>query len=363
MWVADPGDHKIYAYNMPGGTGTSRGRATTRPSDDTEEPEPPPPSSVKAQCITGTDSGDSGGDAGRLNLGETIEDRWSGGCPSVTRGGRMAKYYTFSLPNTTAVEIALMSHLDDYLVLRSGDLGGTLVARDDDSGDGNDSLISATLPAGDYTIEATTFYMDGVEAEFTLEADAVDRVLYSGPASGKATTGYSPTDTALDIRLLPTLTLTTLQVTITDEDGFGPGQPGAAEMLLQGRIESGVGSPGSIMLAVPKGVWVEHGDITIHTMTGAEGSSWEEHTTEDEQELLEMEPEVGGGFFGLFSGLIGGSNPLDTIAGWLRILAAGQSTVLGRDAAMLGLGVNLRNPDLQGELCQLLFPGVGALAG
>ena len=344
MWVRDSIDDKIYAYNMPGGTTTTPGRATTRPSDDTEEPEPPPPSSVKAQCITGTNSGDSGGDAGRLNLGETIEDRWSGGCPSVTRGGRMAKYYTFSLPNTTAVEIALMSHLDDYLVLRSGDLGGTLVARDDDSGDGNDSLISATLPGGDYTIEATTFYMDGVEAEFTLEADAVDRVLYSGPASGKATTGYSPTDTALDIRLLPTLPLTTLQVTITDGDGFGPGQPGAAEMLLQGRIESGVGSPGSIMLAVPKGVWVEHGDITVHTKAGAEGSSWEEHTTEDEQELLEMEPEVGGGFFGLFSGLTGGSNPLDTIAGWLRILAAGQSTIPGKDAAMLGLGVNPVSP-------------------
>ena len=58
-------------------------------------------------------------------------------------------------------------------------------------------------------------------------------------------------------------------MTITDEDGFGPGQPGAAEMLLQGRIESGVGSPGSIMLAVPKGVWVEHGDITVHTKAGA----------------------------------------------------------------------------------------------
>ena len=352
MWVADEYDDKIYAYNMPEGTRvprvstTTSGRVTTRPGEQPEEPDPPPPSAVKAQCITGTASEDS--NTGRINLGETIKNRWSGGCPSVTRGGRLAKYYTFSLPHTTAVEIALKSHLDDYLVLRSGDLGGTIVARDDDSGDINDSLISETLPAGDYTIEATTFYMDGVEAEFTLEAIAVDRVLYSGPASERATTGYSPTDATLDITLLPTLPLPTLQITIRDEDGFGPGQPGAAEMLLQGRIETDVGSPGSLMLAVPNGVWVGHGDITVHTRTSAEGSTWEEHTADDEQELL---VENNGGIFGFLKGfakkissLVGGSNPLDTITGWLRIIAAGQSTVQGDEAAMLGLGGNPVSP-------------------
>ena len=45
----------------------------------------------------------------------------------------MAKYYTFSIPHTTAVVITLVSHLDTYLVLRSGDLSGPVVARDDDS--------------------------------------------------------------------------------------------------------------------------------------------------------------------------------------------------------------------------------------
>ena len=346
--VAGSGDTKIYAYNMPGVT-TNASRATTRPSDGLKEPEPPPPSTVAAHCITDTSNEDA--DTVQVNLGETIEDRWSGGCPSVTRGGRMAKYYTFSLPHTTSVDIALGSHLDDYLVLRRGDLGGTIVDRDDDSGPKNDSLITATLPAGGYTIEATTFYMDGVEAEFTLSAAAVERVLYSGLASGKATTGYSPSDTVLDIRLLPTLPLPTLQITITDDDGFGAGQPGAAEMLLQGRIESDVGSPGSVMLAVPKGVWVGHGDIAVHTQTSAEGSSWEEHTAEDELNLLEEEPEGGGGFFGFLGGLskiisslVGGDNPLDIIAGWLRVLGGGRTAISGETATMLGLGGNPVSP-------------------
>ena len=358
MWVVDGHDLRIYAYNMPSGTRlpqttTPPGKSTIRPDDSAEEPDPPPPSAIKAHCISGTASEDSDSETGRINLGETITDRWSGGCPSVTRGGRMAKYYTFTLPHITAVTIALKSHLDDYLVLRRGDLGGTIVARDDDSGDINDSLISETLPAGDYTIEATTFYMDGVEAEFMLEANAVDRVLYSGPASEKATTGYSPTDSTLDIRIVPTLPLPTMQITIRDEDGFGPGQPGAAEMLLQGRIETDVGSPGSVMLAVPNGVWVGHGDITVQTKTSAAGSSWEDHTAEDEQELME---EDSGGFFGFLGGLVktisslvGGSNPLNTISGWLRIIAAGQSTVQGKDAAMLGLGASPVSQIFQGN--------------
>ena len=357
MWVADENDDKLYAYNMSGdtstlgGTTTTPGNSTIRPITTTEEPEPPPPSAVEAQCITGTASEDS--NTGRINLGETIEDRWSGGCPSVTRGGRMAKYYTFSVPHTTAVAITLLSNLDNYLVLRKGDLSGPVVAKDDDSFILLNAKIAETLPAGDYTIEATTFGITGVEAEFLLSAVAVDRVLYSGPASEKAPTGYSPSDSTLDIRILPTLPLPTLQITIRDEDGFGPGQPGAAEMLLQGRIETDVGSPGSIMLAVPNGVWVGHGDITVQTKTSAAGSSWEDHTAEDEQKLLE---EDSGGFFGFLGGLvktisslIGGSNPLNTIAGWLRLLNAGQDTVAGDEAAVLGLGGNPVSPIFKGN--------------
>ena len=346
MWVADINDQKIYAYSRPGGA------TTTRPSDDTEEPEPPPPpppSAVKAHCIANT-AADS--EAGRIELGGVIKDRWIGGCPSVTGGGRLAKYYTFSIPHTATVEIALGSHFDDLLVLRRGDLGGTLVARDDDSGPGNDSRIYTTLLAGDYTVEATTFYVQGVEGDFTLSAYASDRILYSGYpgfASGEEISANLQGATYLDIRILPTLPLPTMQIWISDRDGFGPGQPGAAEKLLQGRIESDAGSPGSVMLAVPNGVWVDHGGITVETATSV-GGEWKTHTAADEQKLLDGD----GGIFGFLrkiasaaTSLIGGSNPLETLAGWLQLMTGGQTMVEGETAAMLGLGESALSPIFQ----------------
>ena len=264
----------------------------------------------------------------------------------------MAKYYTFSIPHTTTVEIALGSHFDDFLVLRRGDLGGTLVARDDDSGPGNDSRIYTTLPAGDYTIEATTFYVQGIEGDFTLSAYASDRILYSGYpgfAPGEEATAYAQGASYLDIRIVPTLPLPTMQIWISDRDGFGPGQPGAAEKLLQGRIESDVGSPGSIMLAVPNGVWVDHGGITVETATSV-GGEWKPHSAADEQKLLDG----GGGIFGFLrsivsaaTSLIGGGNPLDTLARWLRLLSGGQTTVSGETAAMLGVGESALSPIFQ----------------
>ena len=351
MWASDWWFDKIYAYNMPR-TGTSTigtpGKRTTG-ADDTDEPEPPPPSAVKAHCIADNE-GDS--EAGRIELGGVIKDRWIGGCPSVTGGGRLAKYYTFSIPHTATVEIALGSHFDDLLVLRRGDLGGTLVARDDDSGPGNDSRIYTTLPAGDYTVEATTFYVQGVEGDFTLSAYASDRILYSGYpgfASGEEISANLQGATYLDIRILPTLPLPTMQIWISDRDGFGPGQPGAAEKLLQGRIESDAGSPGSVMLAVPNGVWVDHGGITVETATSV-GGEWKTHTAADEQKLLDGD----GGIFGFLrkiasaaTSLIGGSNPLETLAGWLQLMTGGQTMVEGETAAMLGLGESALSPIFQ----------------
>ena len=349
MWVADFLDDKIYAYCMPGGCTSGTSRSTIRPAEQSEEPEPPPPSSVKAHCIADTDE-DS--DGGRIELGGFIRDRWIGGCPSVTGGGRLAKYYTFSIPHTTSVSIALGSHFDDFLVLRRGDLGGALVARDDDSGPGNDSHIETILPAGDYTIEATTYWVQGIEGDFTLSTYTNDRILYSGYpsfAAGEESTDSSQGASYLDIRILPTLPLPTMQIWLSDRDGFGPGEPGAAEKLLQGRIESDAGSPGSIMLAVPNGVWVDHAGITVQTATSV-GGEWEKHTQADEQKLLDDE----GGFFGILksiasaaASLIGGNNPLETLVGWIRDLSGGQMTVPGESAAMLGLGESALSPIFQ----------------
>ena len=278
MWVVDKGNDKIYAFYFPAEpvlrTPSRRTSTTTRDSSSTDESDPARPSVIEAdQCVA--DIVDP--DGGRIELGDTIDGRWVSGCPSVTRGGRLAKYYTFDLPITTAAEIALDSHLDDYLVLRRGGLSGAVVEQDDDDGPGNNSLIAGTLTAGRYTIEATTFYADGVEADFTLSVRAVPRILYDGPVSAVAKTGYAPAGPTMTVKLLPTLPMGTLEITVEDPDGFGEGAG-----PLGGTRVSG-GSAGTAILALPKTAWVDYAGITVETL---QSGPWTAHTEADEQAML-----------------------------------------------------------------------------
>ena len=224
MWVVDNDDAKIYAYYFPvepevpvivRRTTTTTGAGDTSETDDVD---PARPSVIKPDLCVADIVDPDGGD---IELGDTIEDSWVSGCPSVTRSGRLAKYYTFNLPITTTAEIALDSHLDTYLVLRRGGLSDNVVEQDDDDGPGNNSLISGTLKAGKYTIEATTFYADGVEADFTLSVKAVPRILYDGPVSDVAHADYAPDGPTMTVKLLPTLPMGTLEVTIEEPDGSG----------------------------------------------------------------------------------------------------------------------------------------------
>ena len=252
MWVADYVDAKIYAYYFPEEPAlpTTIRRPTTITTGvtpETDDVDPARPSVIKPDlCVA--DIVDP--DGGEIELGDTITDAWISGCPSITRGGRLAKYYTFDLPITTTAEIALDSHLDDYLVLRRGDLSGNVVEQDDDDGPGNNSLISSTLTAGKYTIEATTFYADGVEADFTLSVKAVPRILYDGPVSDVAHADYTADGPTMTVKLLPTLPMGTLEITIEYSEGFGEGTG-----PLGGTHADG-GSAGSAILALPKSAWV-----------------------------------------------------------------------------------------------------------
>ena len=280
MWVVDKLNHKIYAYYFPAEPTvpvtvrrTTTTTTTTGGSPEIDETDPARPSAVSAHCVSAVVDPDGG----EIELGDTISDRWVSGCPSVTRGGRLAKYYTFDLPISTAAEIALDSHLDDYLVLRSGGLSGNIVEQDDDDGPGNNSLISRTLKAGEYTIEATTFYADGVEADFILSVKAVPRILYDGPVADVAHADYAPDGPTMTVKLLPTLPMGTLEVTIEDTDGFGEGTG-----PLGGAQASG-GSAGTVLLALPRTAWVQYDGITVETR---ESGSWTAHTQADEQAML-----------------------------------------------------------------------------
>ena len=83
-----------------------------------------------------------------------------------TSTARYAQRHSFTLrvPATVTIDVGSASsnatRLDTYVLLlsgRSSDGAGTVLGRDDDSGDHTDSRLTETLAAGDYTIEATTF--------------------------------------------------------------------------------------------------------------------------------------------------------------------------------------------------------------
>ena len=103
-----------------------------------------------------------------------IGGSWSDACVSDSRGGSYARYYTFTLDTEAGVVIELASSYDAYLFLIEGERGAegseALYENDDDAtygGMSTNSRIDAALPAGTYTMEATT-YRPGIVGNFTL---------------------------------------------------------------------------------------------------------------------------------------------------------------------------------------------------
>nr|MDA3814954.1 BspA family leucine-rich repeat surface protein [Patescibacteria group bacterium] len=110
-----------------------------------------------------------------ISLGETkLVDVFSA-CASVSDSNKYAKYYTFTLDSPTFVSMTTSDSGDinnTYLYLLSGSGTGGSILKDNDDISGADyfSQIKGRLPAGDYTIEATT-YDDFVEGQFNLTFD------------------------------------------------------------------------------------------------------------------------------------------------------------------------------------------------
>ena len=105
---------------------------------------------------------------GSLTVGRRVAGSWGSGCESTHRAGRYARYYTFVVTRAVEVSISLASSTDTYLFLLAGSgTDGTVLASNDDGGDGTNSRIVRTLSAGTYTVEATTF-LSGSTGSFTL---------------------------------------------------------------------------------------------------------------------------------------------------------------------------------------------------
>lgn len=110
-----------------------------------------------------------------IALNTTIQDKWRSSIESTHRKGRYARYYTFSLSQTTKVTIDLKSSIDNYLYLLKNDgKKGSVIAKNDDGGEKRNAQIVKTLPAGTYSIEATT-YMLFRKGSFSLRVSTSDK--------------------------------------------------------------------------------------------------------------------------------------------------------------------------------------------
>ena len=167
---------RLVVSDDDGGQGTNSRIGTELPAGTyTIEATSYGPGVTGAFTLTATAAGGGGGggcaldDLGALSGTATRVGNLGGDCESPNYSGRLARYYSFTLGAGGAVEIDLVSSaFDTWLALREGaGVSGRLVVSDDDGGQGTNSRIGTELPAGTYTIEATS-YGTGVTGAFTL---------------------------------------------------------------------------------------------------------------------------------------------------------------------------------------------------
>ena len=137
----------------------------------------------------------------------TVNGTWDNACLSENTplgdysfptGTRYARFYTFTLSETSTVTVELKSSADTYMYLMQGKgkTGAILHYNDDITRNENpNSRISQILSAGDYTIEATTYDVE-ITGSFTLTVSGL-------PAASTPT--ITPTSGAGDA---PTITPT-----------------------------------------------------------------------------------------------------------------------------------------------------------
>ena len=129
----------------------------------------------------------------------------------------------------------------------------------------------AGCDSGEQVIAVGTGEMEATPETWTLDDGA--RILYSGPASDVSAEGYSPTDTTLEVKILPTSPLPTLEITILDADGFADNAGPYT-------------SPGALTLALPEDAWVDYGAITRELLLSGD---WTPFTENTQQVLLALE--------------------------------------------------------------------------
>lgn len=136
-----------------------------------------------------------------LPLDVAVGGTWEGSCSSVSFAGHFARYYTVSVPKAQVISIYLKSAIDPVLVLHDGDSAqGTLLATaQTGSGAGTDAEIVMALPAGTYTVEATS-RLPGVTGTFTLAARRNTAPCFGNVKPGATVSDQWTTDCAAEFR-------------------------------------------------------------------------------------------------------------------------------------------------------------------
>ena len=138
---------------------------------DNAEPRGAVPNNTWGHGLAKLPATDVGGCVHELTGDGIIDGQWSPVCQSFAFERRYAQYYSFTLEEETQVTIELDSGVDPYLLLREGDArSGVFLHENDDieAGTNLNSRLTATLAAGTYTIEATT-YDPRETSDFTLK--------------------------------------------------------------------------------------------------------------------------------------------------------------------------------------------------
>ena len=169
-------------------TPTPEPSPTPGPSPEpTPSPTPTPPSDECVSAVSGNG---------------TIIGTWSSECDSEDRSGSYASYYIFTLSESAELTVMAESSVDTYLFLRQGSgRDGAELCNNDDygsevSGDQcqeiestleseYDSGLVASLGAGTYTIEITT-YTAGETGTFTLTISGLPVAVVLGPSTDRA---------------------------------------------------------------------------------------------------------------------------------------------------------------------------------
>ncbi|MDE2843886.1 MAG: S8 family serine peptidase, partial [Chloroflexota bacterium] len=152
---------------------------------DNAEPRGAVPNNTWGYGLAKLPTADVGGCVHEITTDGTTNGQWSPQCQSTAADRGYAQYYSFTLDEDTQVTIELTSSVDPYLFLRAEEaLSGDFLHENDDiqAGANTNSRIAATLAAGTYTIEATT-YSTGIAGDFTLTLSGLGGDVEGEPTS------------------------------------------------------------------------------------------------------------------------------------------------------------------------------------